>query len=1625
MYHAITSENQSTSCTPEANGCRAYTGNAGGNVLTVFLDTFEPSDAADQDALNQAKAGWPDTTAIVAESTIVSQYSLQVGQASINREISPTELENGSWYELTFWARGASGNLRVALEQNGTRWELTADPATGQESLLSLGGTWQQYNVGPVQFTGDTAAAANIVFERTSAGGDGPYFLDNVELTRVQDHIYLIKDSWKEFILNENNESVLVDAPLACDSTPQDGFPGEALGCRAYVDRNSQTVNATGFDKLCREEAIGCTPLIDTYNTINVNDPALLHAYNVKCNIPGGNAVTAETVCTIAGNEDWSCSVTPGKSSCYVEEVTAEDVDTLEGLENASIDTSTVIVPADTPASDPIFLTNTPASQCNAQYQGCLRTGLEEQTLPGDDATSYQHTDTFVLNNPERYAGDNSILCRPDLVGCTEYKAGNTISYFKDPLLSGGQLCEYKDSLETPAGTLSGWFMSGVGQCGGTSAGSLCRIDADCDEGVTCQNIGTVACYPDYFTSGGEYGLWSNGAPGYEGFVGTCPIDQNACSELVDPEDTTDANPNGKPYYVIFDDEVQNRIQLCDGQANLEEGCVLFDRTGVPNKLYDAGQTYAASDAEIKSGDDGFVAPISSNANNSNIILKVDRDRECSEWLACATALPQQNARGGTDNICYEFRACNETDGVNCNNWVPRDAAENTFLSYNAYVTRDTSWYGEEYTGYSLFNKYQVNNYTYITIKDDPNFDASYVAYKVPQSFFGASGAEGAAVSCETQDGFKDDWAVCGFDDGGRCINSECVYPIDGTFPSNATAGNISAGIAALSDNGGICKAFPEPTSPFPRSIVTDPSAPAPADPVTERQNFVERKPLFSGANVCQDGNCSCEYVKVGYENGVTDYWSQSFVNNNPYGIPQPGICVGGQNNGSACTKETEVADCGSGGTCSVINKKETHLGLKGYCLEYDRSRPINGNPDEFACLTWLPIDVSASNVDNFNLDPDTGFNPSEDTAAGVSAFGGMYCVDSTQTAGPRDDGEWDSSVIQSNVSHLFQSNAWDCYTAAMLSDTLQPFCTGNFPNQPGTANFYTILQSWLHEFDGSDVGGVNRIFGPNALVLRAEQTMTTASKFGDYDSDQSEEEVAYGTQNAVPGRADVKQVIPYNFLPRVRGLGIPPYQCGRRCSGIGSAFQTVGVIHHPPRQWTQAEYSGNPNDEGGFVPHFQDPIDANISAQDGWSVSGIAMAPGPLYAIDNMDTAVYRSPFEASMTEADLDKVFFVPIAYPGGQQEQNPVWLDDQIYIDFTKLWQTGGGAIGRATNMYISSAEEDGDDLNDDINNDEKDGKNCANLIPFVDPKCKQKTNAAQVLTYVLNNDDNSSLISQYPGLQTPMVKPDRNTIQKRYVLVWYEKSKDNNAQLSWVKDVDSDTKIPTTDPFSSEIVCDESLNSKWFVIAMDFNADGEFLGYVSRWCSANRADDDSSQDDVTENGVNMAVVATLNNTCTEYHLVQNETSIKDTNKAWTNRLWDGSEQSPSTYPIIRTWPIAPYAATDLDDSPLKQITTPNVLQLRGYVFPKNDSDGEYPLGRPYACSAPLREGFVSSYALDGFSTCPGLPLHAMWRLMIFFVSYLPRVIKLQNAGRLGLAILRMMEAVGLKMDRLAKR
>lgn len=968
VYWAIDAPNESNSCIPAANGCRAYVGNGGNNVEQIALDGFEPGDGS-IDAW-----GKKADVSVAAEAVQVNLHSLKIDATSTFRLVPEADLfpAPAGTYELRFWARGAAQNLSIQFEQGG----IAVGVFASAENPVAIGSFWKQYTVGPASFTGNSATTSPLVFTRTLVPGgssDTSYFLDNVELRRFDDVVYLTKDSWKT--------PQGYDAPAECfaaDQKPSDPFPGVALGCRAYTDSKGAAIAATGFEQLCRPEAIGCSALYDTHNTAEAERVY----YHARCKALAGQ-VCELTALNAAGNPFQvlgSCTVAAGETGCYVDKIVLPD--NAHDIGNFDFsDTSPVVVPADTPEATPLFLTNAPKYQCDTKNLGCTRFGLESQILPDKtDPASFEFSDVFLINDPKKYIGNDGTLCLGENIGCTAFAANNTVQYFKDPKIYGQGLCSYKENISISGINRSGWFLDDVGTCS-NDATKFCTADSACASGAVCQNIGTTACYPNYILPNGSYGVWSNESDNYLGRVAECSAENNRCTELLDPADTSGGvYPNGKPYHVIFDEKITADVADCTGGASLKEGCVLFDKTDNPNKLFSSEKLEilgASADPKY-----GFVPLNKLSAddpvdNDANLLLKVGRDRQCTEWLSCKTKKTETSESGEKVSVCLEVDLCAMADAAgNCINWVEKNpSAQHQIFSEEAYIQRDVSWHGVDYTGYSIRDKYPINTFVNLGFSDQAS---TFLVHRVEDILLGNPG-DSNYVGCVGDFEENTEGKICGLDGKGRCFLNRCTYPIDGVYHSSVpdiSTANVIDIVSSAKEVGDFqdasCKVHPEQDSPFSSSVVAN----GQPKKLGDRFEYPSLKPGFKGVHVCQDGSCQCSYKKVKYKNNVTDYWDKGKP------TPPPGVCVGGKKDGYTCDPDSSICEEGE---CTRITELSTLAGMESFCLEYDDSRPGN-------CITWMPIDLNTSGVDSYNNFVQAGYSPIIDAGDG----GELFCLNAS-----------------------------------------------------------------------------------------------------------------------------------------------------------------------------------------------------------------------------------------------------------------------------------------------------------------------------------------------------------------------------------------------------------------------------------------------------------------------------------------------------------------------------------------------------------------------------------------------------------------------------------------------------
>ena len=1511
VYKTISSPSESNSCPVSANGCRAYVGNAGNNVREIMYDSFEPFGTT-SDALLFAREGWDGTNlSVVGEATQVGLHSLQVNTNDLTRTFDAGIITSRAFYELSFWSRGTPQNLNITMKgQSGSSVQFTFNTITNSQSLLTVGDSWKEYKLGPVEFLGDDSGVVSIEFTRSQVNGSnfGPYFIDNARLTKVNDFTYLIKDSWQT--------AEGYEVPFSCDNTPQDSLPGMALGCGAYNDGVGTTQYATGFENLCRAEAVGCEPLIDTFNTIEGQDSELAQIFNAWCSAGVGECKISYNIPANPGDPIsvgvdiilGSCTVDVGKDGCYIPKFTVPAEVGIANF-NSNIVETTVIIPADTSIENPIYLTNSQKYQCSSQRLGCYEVALESHILPTNQPQAYEFSPQFILNNPNNY---QETLCQSDQVGCGEFKSDKNISYFVDPKITGGSVCTYKNA-SAVGGDTYGWFLDGLGSCS-NNADLLCKTGSDCgSETAVCQNVGTTACYEGYVKQGGELGIWSNESTNYNGFVGACEQQYNSCTEFLDPADTSVQNPAGEPYYVIFNEEMENQANECSGQVSQNEGCVLFDKTDNPNKLYNSTETYKNSeDSDVKYGP---VNPVETGIKDSNTILKVNRDRECSEWLACKTSVPFTDAKGVRTELCYQYDLCNESlPGVGCTSWVGSDGKVPSVLSQEKYVTRNTSWYDNEYTGYSLLGSYPVQDYIYVDFDLSASADAElkkefgdslFLGYEfVPPPSFELFGCEDNGSGST-----KQDFDRCGFDGGGICLRGkQCIYPINETFALNVNSTTKRLALETLES--GTCKSFPEVNSPFAFETAVNSYKTLLTNNVQGKRIQIKEKSLvFNGANVCQEGECSCEYKKVSYGGSVVDYWPLKTSDQDIAG----GVCVGGNLDGNPCESDLNCRLVVDGevttvGSCVQRTTTERRVGLRGFCLEYDLSRPIGGG--DYACLTWLPIDSSASKTDLYNYFPEAGYYPVPEYDA-PNGGGEVYCTQSTSRGAGEydkeiatfesDDNNYNNNTEVGNInSKTIKNNRFDAvFDDAGKAIAVPPLYLQFLYNTDymkgsktpdGAKDLYSIMQLWAW-----------KNIATNARVLRLE--------LGEVETDKGLKDISINS-SADP------------FYQTYFAPHIP---------------QDIGTSFHPPRIWNGEQ------PKNSFYHKVEVYLGSNLFEDR--NVYTDYSSSNPVIGAST-DLEVYTSPIQKDLVEDEFNKVYFVGLRHPNGERGVTPDLLNNDFVLNLQELKE-------RLSDSKLGNEFSFSNNVSQQIDYN----RIAVNNIVLSEMSMGKNIKAA-TWSYALQRDDNSlecnGLFSfcnynqggyKYESLLSAPIQDPRNQIYRRYVITYF------GNETDFIPSFINKNGPPlnsTQDPFSASCA-PGSLGNNWLAIGMDFNKEGEFLGYISRWC----------HDFAGDGGVQIATIATLNDYCTEFTSVYSPDE-DTTNKAWTNKVWKyATNKNPFTKysSLLLSTYAQPFGSTLINKTNLSKF----VDLTKKYVFNFIED------GIPYVCNSSLNVMFnLKNYA-----------------------------------------------------------
>jgi hypothetical protein len=915
-------EKESKTCRAAANGCRAFVGNHGDNSFGVFSSDFE----------NANTDRWTGGT-ISNESTVVGGHSYAA--ASLARPLADESgnpsLHQGSLYTLTFWAKG-TGSISAVLDMSGdvpAGRNIFADPAGIVTPRYALSTDWQRYVLGPVSIDWATAASDRLLLD--ASGGTG--YFDNIAFDETQDRFALVKDSWR--------------TPASCDKTSAGQPLAQAqLGCRAYQNGTGTEVNLKSFDRLCRQTSIGCEALADNQLT----DTPYASYRNVKCVLTAGGAV-AHGPCLVAGKT--VCTVPDTEESCRFDFDGLANVQLLDYAANGIVYSfnyslpDVFVIPPDTTR----YLVNDGSKSCDAASVGCTELGdtnvsgtalctlgaepfvrpcsvggvVQCYVAAGQSSCTYRQpfnvngASAYKLINPDKLQGQ---LCTAEASGCQSWTngRGETV-YFKDP---GEAACEYVDSTTLNGSKVSGWFKKGTQE----------------------------PCDPRYARGGTAFGIRKNGDPEFVPgkFAGLCKTDYAGCTEFTDHSDLgADGTefPQGRPYYYIKDSKIDAAVSACGNQVSKKQGCLALDETSNPNKTIDTIATYMASERAafgLVSPVDGTTlaadsAPPGPRPNDANIIMKVKRDRVCTEWLECNSDQMVSDSQTGRDTTrCLSLGSCLEkgADG-RCIRWGSMNAGY-PVLDTALYASRDVTASGSDYSGFSIPTKPPVYAFR------QPSAQAPYQ-----------------------------------LNVNGTMTNQTCkAYPeSDSPFPKNVLTDSAAATTTSRKggySNAGVCE--------LAASTATS----------GKDCECSYRKVAYGSAIV--------KYFPTNAESGIKADGTQGEIKNaicagGPFDGQECVVLASGNRTATNLT----CANGTTGGTCESFEKIDSVLGQKGYCLESDSGLAINGGADS-ACITWLPID-SPKGLDTANQFTSAAFIPKVGQER-YCAAPAKYCVARDCLSGPK-----------------------------------------------------------------------------------------------------------------------------------------------------------------------------------------------------------------------------------------------------------------------------------------------------------------------------------------------------------------------------------------------------------------------------------------------------------------------------------------------------------------------------------------------------------------------------------------------------------------------------------------------
>lgn len=880
----------SNECNASENGCREYVGNTGNNIRNLFNDSFESG----------TYSPWTAATIDLSNESLQNNgHSLKVRTGQDNfRPV--TQLAAYHDYKLSFWMKSNVfvDNLDIKIQgtylAGGTGTLQFNDPASAQFTDIEAG-NWHLYTLTktlPSDVLGYDVSSFRFLFRVNGAAGD--VFFDNVQLQEVNSSITVIKNSW--------------NTPISCNSP----FTGYHLGCQAYTDTNGVAFNLKSFSRLCREEAIGCSLVIDTHNS----------SYPFEETFNTG---------------DYSEITVPADSVTYL-----------------------------VPDSD---------NYCPSIYKGCMELGVEDPTDPGTiiEVTKINDPDQYgqILCdhdglNCESFGSDKGqyYFKHPGLFTCT----------YQENLLIGAESWNGWFKTENIDTSPEGCSDDGDGILESTDFEQRVGYASLCPASKNLCTGFVDATDPGFYNLGCKVGTVDPETDGICSNVAF--ITRTSCLAAglgweEQPECKTYYYYNNDK---IDESSCGGQVDRSGGCVLLyDENDWNADHSSV-NAAYDTQLTYDSavslgrpvSPAPCNPSTPGSVC-------DANKLIKVQSDRQCAEWLTCKSSTAVWDPDTNQYRIlCDEIDSCieysNENNITKCSVFdsYTEDVVPLTIQTYQERASGTNNhleWSDKEYTGFSVPNLLPIKDLDIYTFGSTAQSSVTRLVYPVTNS----TNPAGAGVYTPTcyAGGVNIEGVRCEAIIDGSTFTGECG---DGICWVQPEAGQTSTSTYAMETRG-----YAAPEAPYPQAISSNFGQTQIEDrsPAYRGANICQL-----GDDRCEYSYTKNTYSLGGealyFPTDVPAPLAicvQGQTRDESTGLPVD-CWDGAKANNSLCDTDKNPGNPSRDGICAVKTRQETFLNWTGICLEKDINArlPFDRGSDNF-CNQWFGVDKisgASSLYDNY-----------------------------------------------------------------------------------------------------------------------------------------------------------------------------------------------------------------------------------------------------------------------------------------------------------------------------------------------------------------------------------------------------------------------------------------------------------------------------------------------------------------------------------------------------------------------------------------------------------------------------------------------------------------------------------